>query len=268
MDLMTDHGRWEAVETFGVNCPNCGMLLYRPKTESKLTGEKMAGACINCGYKQDRTTPDHPTPDMARKARLNKCIGFYQKKSVFASDEIFLMNFTAYEAETDAQKTFKNYALNIASRLVKNETIHALVVGAPGVGKTHLANAILQRVQEYSDYRKLCLFIDWNEYTRRLKLGITKPDVQESNDDLMQAIKKADVIVIDDLGSERGSEFDRQAADNVIRICEDKSLIVTTNLKGKDLSARYGSRNISRLSKHGQGNTFGVKGIYDHRMNQ
>ncbi|EKP96034.1 helicase loader [Lacticaseibacillus casei 21/1] len=81
----------------------------------------------------------------------------------------------------------------------------------------------------------------------------------------MHEIGKADVVVIDDLGSERGSDFDRQTADDVFRMREDKSTIVTTNLHGQDLNKRYGERTMSRMAKHGQGNSFGVKGIPDQR---
>lgn len=265
MNLQTDTGRWNAIETFGVICPNCGMNLYRPKAISKITGEKMAGACPNCGYKQPLTTPKRTTPDMARRARMNRSIGFYQGQSVFPNDSFLTMNFKSYVARTSPQAQFKNFMFSLANRMSRGDTVHSIVAGTSGVGKTHLANAVLQSIQEKTDYRFLCLFIDWSEYLRRLKEAMSSPDVNAKNRDLMTAVKKANVVVIDDLGSERGSEYDISAAGDMFRILEDKSLIVTTNLFGQALENRYGARIISRIGKHSQGSYFGVEGISDYR---
>ncbi|MEE6710575.1 ATP-binding protein, partial [Lacticaseibacillus paracasei] len=73
-------------------------------------------------------------------------------------------------------------------------------------------------------YRKTCLFIDWNALMQRLKSGMSAnaQDVRMKNEKIMHEIGKADVVVIDDLGSERGSDFERQTADDVFRMREDK----------------------------------------------
>ncbi|MEE6710576.1 ATP-binding protein, partial [Lacticaseibacillus paracasei] len=75
-----------------------------------------------------------------------------------------------------------------------------------------------------TSYRKTCLFIDWNALMQRLKSGMSAnaQDVRMKNEKIMHEIGKADVVVIDDLGSERGSDFDRQTADDVFRMREDK----------------------------------------------
>lgn len=266
--LEREEDRIAAIETFGESCPECGELLFRPKPLSRITGKKMAGACMNCGYKQPPTEPRKKAPDFERKARMNRVAGFYGTYSVFSNDAIVGKNFTNFKTDGNiGQQQLKLFAVGVANKISRGETVHALIVGDTGVGKSHIANGILFDIQVKTSYRKNGLFIDWSQLMQRLKTGMSDnaQDVRQKNEKIMKAIGDADVVVIDDLGSERGSSFDRQTADDVFRIREDKSTIVTTNLHGKELKDRYGERTMSRMAKHGQGNSFGVKGIFDQR---
>ncbi|EKP99638.1 helicase loader [Lacticaseibacillus casei 12A] len=267
-NLETNQGRLAAIETFAERCPDCGSLLYRPKGLSKVTGKKMAGVCMNCGYKQPPTEPKNVTPDMEKEARKNRTVGYYLAYSVFSTDAIIAKDFNNFHTDGSlGQQQLKLFAVGLSNKICRNEVVHALIIGDTGVGKSHIANGILIDTQTKTGYRKTCLFIDWNALMQRLKsgMGANAQDVRMKNEKIMHEIGKADVVVIDDLGSERGSDFDRQTADDVFRMREDKATIVTTNLHGKDLNKRYGERTMSRMAKHGQGNSFGVKGILDQR---
>lgn len=259
-----------AVETFGVKCPNCGQPLYRPRSLDKLTGEKMAGACINrdCQYAQPRTTATKSTPDLARKARVSKEINFYQRLSVsaaFTSGQALMMNFKHFNVTSNGQQIMFDFAKKTSSALAGGVALHAIIKGNTGTGKTHIANAILQEVQELTDYRKYCLFIDIKAYTEMKKLGYTKPDVQEMATRIKAGIKRADVIVFDDIGAERDTADNVSIVNELINATENKSLIVTTNLSAPEIRKRYSDRSLSRLLNNSNGYIFTVKNVEDHR---
>lgn len=256
------------IETFGESCPRCGAALYRPKVLSRQTHKKMAGACMKCGYKQPLTTKvkkQAGAPELERSSRKNKTIGYYLAFSIRPNDTVITKDFGNFHAQETGQKQLLLFGQGVANQIIAGKTVHALMYGAAGVGKTHIANGILIEVQKKSDFRMTTLFVDWQMLLSKRKEAISHPDVQKKVDGTMQAIREADVAVIDDLGAERGSDFDSDLANEVFRVREDKSTIITTNLGGKALSARYGERTMSRMAKHGQGNTLAVKGVSDQR---
>ena len=67
----------EKFETFGTDCPVCGQPLLRPKVLNTKTGQKMAGACPNCGYMEDirhRKIPNNSQLSLA--AYRNDALGY------------------------------------------------------------------------------------------------------------------------------------------------------------------------------------------------
>lgn len=81
----------------------------------------------------------------------------------------------------------------------------------------------------------------------------------------MAEIKNADVVILDDFGSERGTEYSLDLADAFWRDRENKTVIVTTNLIGSDLTKRYGDRTLSRMKNYGVNNGITFANIPDHR---
>lgn len=262
-----------ALENFGVNCPTCGAPLFRPKVLSRQTGKKMAGACMRCGYKQPptekRSKSAKTTPQLQRDARKNRTIGYYLNYSVFANESIMAKDFGNFRRDTDGQKELLNFGESIVQQIVnKPDPVHALIVGTPGVGKSHIANGMLVAIQKGSDYQMTTMFVDWHRLMKLRKQGFSDDakDVKAKIDGVMDQMAKADVVVIDDIGADRGTDFDKDLAGEVYRLREDKTVITTTNLKGSDLRAYMDDeRTMSRMSAHSQGATFAVRGIADQR---
>ncbi|WP_457641704.1 ATP-binding protein [Persephonella sp.] len=129
-------------------------------------------------------------------------------------------------------------------------------VGPPGVGKTHLAVSILK---EFFRRRKLVgLFYDTRSLLFDLKATF---DGSSSGREILEDVVKAPILVLDDLGSERLSDWARDILHYIIinRYNELKPVIITSNieLKGKKsensleetLEERMGSAIASRLSE-------------------
>jgi len=125
-------------------------------------------------------------------------------------------------------------------------------VGNPGVGKTHLAVAILKEIYNYKRIRGV--FFDTKDLIYTIKfLMDEKKDFK-----LINHIINLPLVVLDDLGSERLSDWQRELLSYIItqRYNNMKSTIITTNYKleeklngslGQDLSSRLGENIVSKI---------------------
>ncbi len=104
-----------------------------------------------------------------------------------------------------------------------------LFVGPCGVGKTHLAAAILKAlVQE----RALpCRFVDETELLRRLQYSYDRGS-PETEREVLQPLMQAPLVVWDDLGTGRPTDWVRETIHTVInhRYTQDRLTVFTTNL--------------------------------------
>ncbi len=130
------------------------------------------------------------------------------------------------------------------------------LVGPPGVGKTHLAVSILK---EFFRRRKVVgLFYDTRSLLFDLKATF---DGSASGREILEEVVKSPLLVLDDLGSERLSDWARDILHYIIinRYNELRPVIITSNMeiKGKkiensvetSLEERMGIAIASRLSE-------------------
>jgi len=270
-------------ETYGVDCPVCGQPLLRPQILNKSNGQKMAGACPNCRWMEDIKNRTIPNDDeITVSARKNQALGYINTYSMFSSFDIFNHRFSNYTASDDASKNVLAKCQGLADKIINKNTVHSLMIGPTGRGKTHLAIGMMYHILERSNYKyetavmkdgKLTrvvhtwkmIFIDWRELIERKKQSMSDDQLAKQVNKTVSEIKHADVVILDDFGSERSTDYSLDLADSFWRDRENKTVIVTTNLNGEDLTKRYGTRTLSRMKNYGvnQGVTF--KGIMDHR---
>ncbi len=116
-----------------------------------------------------------------------------------------------------------------------------LFMGGTGLGKTHLSSAIAKTVIDRG-YDVL--------YTSAVNMlsEFEKAKFRGERDDTDRYFL-AELLIIDDLGTEMASSFTESCLYNVIdtRICKGAPTVISTNLGAKELSARYGERIFSRL---------------------
>lgn len=288
-------------ETYGVRCPYCGTLLLRPKSVDRITGQKLPGACPGmvpdeeyskrsgrkvmkpCGYKEPvaiHTIPD--SQEITTIAHRNDVLGYLRKFSVLSSTKVLEHRFDNYQLNGEPEKATLAKCQRIADQIAAGKTVHSLLIGKTGRGKTHLAMGILYEVLEQTGYKTIrtgmdngqpikrfdnwkVLFVDWRELIERQKQAFNDDTLKRQVNKCLYEIRTADVVVLDDFGSERDSDYSRDLVDRFWRDRENKTVIVTTNLEGNGLEKRYGARTLSRMKNYGVGNSIAFSAIKDYR---
>ena len=149
-------------------------------------------------------------------------------------------------------------ALNYSINYVDNfpDSLPPFFIGSTGLGKTHLSICIISEL--ILKKNKKCIFKQFRDLLSDIKDIYVK---NESEKDYVDELSDYDVLVIDDLGSTRMSEWETSVLDNIIakRYNAEKHTILNSNLalingskyKVTDpnmvLDSKIGERNISRI---------------------
>jgi DNA replication protein DnaC len=130
-----------------------------------------------------------------------------------------------------------------------------LFYGPPGVGKSHLAAAMLRHVVQRCG--AIAIFCESREFLRKVR-DTYNPLVKASESDVLRPVMNAELLVFDDFGSEKTSEWVDETLNLLvnIRYNHKRITIFTTNyppieadqkLQIETLEERVGARIFSRL---------------------
>lgn len=167
------------------------------------------------------------------------------------------MRFEKFKPETESQeKTF--------SWLKKwtPENGSFCLSGLPGRGKTHLALAAARKAK-YMQYTVLS--IKSINLLNRLRRCYSSSN-EELEIEVMDVLKRVEVLVIDDIGTEKPTGWVLEKLYEIIDSRHGKSsltTIFTTNLDGEEMQRKLGAALTSRI--YGTGKLFTVEGR-DHRI--
>ena len=150
-------------------------------------------------------------------------------------------SFSSFEAE------FQPEAMLQCQALVENWGIGAILQGPPGTGKSHLAKAMCRAALEAK--KGMPHIIDAIDLAAMFRTAQGYQDAaDEAKADLAKMFKK-DLLVIDDIGSQRQTKSDVWD-EQFQRLLDhyDGILIITTNLAGQHFTDAIGLKSIDRLS--------------------
>lgn len=142
--------------------------------------------------------------------------------------------------EVEIAKDFTEKCIN------KNQKNGLIITGKSGVGKTHLATAILNRITEKDMLvlmGRLILLLD--------VIKDTFKDFSSKEKDIIELYSEVDMLIIDDLGTERVSSW---ALEKLYTIIENRNenklpIIVTTRFNKESLLDRFYQSEDKELSE-------------------
>jgi DNA replication protein DnaC len=140
------------------------------------------------------------------------------------------LNTFRYDPDDKEQKSIAA-AKFLAGRFVEEyptDKTGLLFVGSVGVGKTHLAVGILKAL--IRDKGVPCLFCDYRELLKSIQNSYNA-SVQASEMDILRPVFDVEVLVLDELGAVRSTEWVFDTVNYILnsRYNDNKTTIITTN---------------------------------------
>jgi DNA replication protein DnaC len=229
--------------------------------ELKLEGDVNATTCWPCQVKAENEALAKAAQDDYEK---NKCIRFFRKFSI-VPDELEEARFTNFEPDDDskdeAHKKALYYANNFEKLPFQKKLPNGKVIdwqsllfkGEYGLGKSHLLHSIARMLVDKGYY---VIFIDTPSFLRMIMSTFNKNSALSENE-IFEAINKADFVVFDDIGAEyiKKTEHESWAVDKLFQALQSrigKPTGYSTNYSSKDLTEKYGKhggRLFSRMMK-------------------
>ncbi len=141
---------------------------------------------------------------------------------------------TAYKVAVKYVKTFKEW---------NGESL--MLWGEPGNGKTHLAAAI---VNELSKKGYIVVFQSVPELLQRIRSTFNSEN-KENETQIMRALLECDLLILDDIGAEKTTEWVEEKLFNIIdgRYRKELPTLYTSNLEPKELKHQVGKRSYDRM---------------------
>ena len=198
----------------------------------------LCAKCGDTGYAEGRACACMKKALFEAQAALSGLSGLLKKQS--------FENFsTAYYPDRGEAEQIVSFCQNYAKKGVK-EGENLLLMGATGLGKTHLSTSIARVAMEQGGsvvYESAQNLLSDFEYERFEK------DKRDRGPDRSAKYFSADLLIIDDLGSEFSNQFTLSVLYNLLntRITRGTSTLINTNLSAKELLERYDRRITSRI---------------------
>jgi len=174
-------------------------------------------------------------------------------KEVLKTESFENINISFYsdKADSSAEKSPKERIESIlikALDFVKNfdkKFVNLYLYGKSGLGKTFLCNCI---AKELLDGGKSVLYLSAAQLFKMLEKNTFKNETEEFGE-VLKLIFDADLLIIDDLGTEFQTSFTASEFFNIInlRYIKKKPVVISTNLEPKDIVDKYSDRVISRF---------------------
>lgn len=174
---------------------------------------------------------------------IDATISYYQERAERMREKLgkrfSLRTFDTYDATKDQEAYDKCFAY--ASGGYKDQRNGLLIVGSYGTGKTHLAAAIANKLIDDG------VEVKFGTYQGLLE-GV-KNKFGERNNDALTELRTVELLIMDDIGKERVTEWTRSIMFDVVNARYEAMLptVFTTNLNTQELEEYLGGAVYSRI---------------------
>lgn len=178
--------------------------------------------------------------DCVTRLRAEKLLELARIPKRYADRE-FANFHTEFEGEGKSLSKAKLLAEGFVREYPAEET-GLLFVGPAGIGKTHLAVAILKALIEPKGAH--CLFCDYRELLKEIQNSYN-PSVSTTELEVLRPVFEAEVLLLDELGAVKPTEWVWDTVSLILntRYNEKRTTIITTNFR--DLPPQQGGGGFS-----------------------
>lgn len=217
-------------------CEKCGQPI---ETKIELLGNMRVVPVICECRKKELEKMQEEIDKKEKQARLNQLLNNSLMDSKFKN-----YRFDNWDHEIGNKRIFeitKRYSNNFSE--IKEKGIGLIIYGLPGNGKTFasgcIANDLIDRFIPVA-----CISI--NSLLGRIKQGFNSSETEAN---IINGLNNADLLILDDLGTELDNEWTKTVIYNIIdsRYRNGLPLVVTTNISFDDIKNKYHQRTYDRL---------------------
>lgn len=157
-------------------------------------------------------------------------------------------DFAGFETDFKGAHPSLAPACLLAARFVEEYPGHEsglLLLGPIGVGKTHLAVAILKALIEHKGVH--CLFYDYRELLKEIQNSYN-PSVATTELEVLRPVFEAEVLVLDELGAVKPTEWVWDTVSHILstRYNDKRTTIITSNFADQPAALVAGPRGAAR----------------------
>jgi len=237
----------EPVQTFAAEARNCEHHGEYQSSYVEIMGRKLYMPCPGCA---------EVTRQRSEQRRIEQEQREWEKYLDIACIPRRFQTRTLenYHAETAQQQKALDFAIEYAEGWEETQSYGrcALFVGKPGTGKTHLAVGIMTHIMRKNFGRVSVRFTSVSRIIRRLKDSYRK-DGEESEVEVMRDYSKCALLVIDEVGVQFGTDFEKNTLFDIIndRYENMRPTVLTSNLSADGVREYLGERAFDRLRENG-----------------
>jgi len=232
-------------------CPHCGAKIRTTLGQFVATDPEDPRAAILCGLPDvcscetaKRTAEEQNALKEAKEREKSKTVEMLRFKSRWEAsgmpDAWLDRGLRRWERSEPSQEAAYDAAVTFGASILAGSWPRSLyVVGDIGAGKTYLSSCLCADLLRKG---RRILWRNVSDVLREIRASYDRRDVQET--EVIARFTKPPVLVLDDLGKERPTEWAMEQLFSIINARYDagKPLIVTTNYGGKDLVKRLTPR--------------------------
>ncbi|WP_223804768.1 ATP-binding protein [Lactococcus protaetiae] len=192
-----------------------------------------------------------------------------KSQSLVGKKSLWYARFDTFKVKTTPEQSVLNEAQRIAREYIQGGIFNTVFVGGAGRGKSHLAMAILQEVNEAMKDKKFsCLFVNISELVREIKNSWNYSDKKTEEERLSTLMRNVDLLVIDDLGTESTFSKDNSWVQGIIYNiynAREGNTIITSNFTGQEMKNKYDDKIVSRIMEGSKNSVIKFEAISDKR---
>lgn len=234
------HGPYTAIVGVGTDekphfskCPACQL-------EAEEAWEKQL-------RQEDGTAVQHASAEDAEQQKESKLVARIAKAGFL--EEHYRSTFSNY-------KTFGDQlvlgVVNAFRRVCNSDTMNLTVIGPTGQGKTHLAAAALRQIISNDADQKISIrYVRESKMLRAMKASFSNKTSYNgpSEQDIIDDLSTADVLVIDEIGKVAHTAYNAQALEEIMDArYQKRRTIILGNVTAEDLINHFTDGTRSRLT--------------------